>query len=125
MEPTYREEIEGRVVVQEPIHQFWRLGAGSAATSCPDPNLVRGLLRTMLFGGYMQFGVRSYNPKERRERTGHVGIRPPNEHSLHFGKLGLQFMHCDLAVLPRRGDYTLGQQRNPDARGHTAQNRID
>jgi len=33
-----------------------------------------------------------------RERTGHVGVRAPNEHSLHFSKLGGQFMHRDLAV---------------------------
>src|SRR5882672_6808067 len=78
-----------------------------------------------LFGGYMQFVFRSYNLKEGRERTGNVGVRAPNEHSLHFGKLGLQFMHRDLAVPPRRSDYTLGQQCDPDARGHTAQNRFD
>src|SRR5258706_306359 len=81
------------------------------------------LRRTGLFGGYMQFGVRSYNLKEGRERTGHVGVRAPNEHRLHFGKLGLQFMHRDLAVPRRRGDYTLGQQCDPDAAsrdGHVA-----
>src|SRR5882762_5619160 len=83
------------------------------------------LRRTSLFGGYMQFRVRSYNLKEGRERTGHVSVRAPNEHSLHFGKLGVQFMHRDPAVLPSRGDYALGQQSDPDARGHTAQNRID
>src|SRR5258705_13316011 len=73
----------------------------------------------------MQFSVRSHNPEEGQERAGHIGVRAPNEHSLHFGKLGVQFMHRDLAVSPSRGDYTLGQQGDPDAGGHTAQNRID
>src|SRR6267142_569800 len=81
--------------------------------------------RTRLFCGYTQFGVRSYNLKEGRERTGHVGVRAPNEHSLHFGKLGVQFMHRNPAVLPSRGDYTLWQQGDPDTRGYTAENRID
>src|SRR5258706_9897806 len=84
------------------------------------------LRRTGLFGGYMQFSSRpQYNLKEGRERTGHVAVRAPNEHSLHFGKLGVQFMHRDLAVQPSRGDYTLGEQGDPDARGHTAQNRFE
>ena len=84
------------------------------------------LRRTRLFGGYMQFSVRpQYNLKEGRERTGHVGVRASNEHRLHFGKLGLQLMHRDVAVPPSRGDYTLGEQGDPDALGHTAQNRCD
>src|SRR6266853_3870452 len=83
------------------------------------------LRRTGLFGGYMQFSVRSYNLKEGRERTGHVGVRAPNEHSLHFSKLGGQFMHRDLAVPPSRGNDTLWQQGDSDTRGHTAQNRFD
>src|ERR1700675_3005843 len=73
----------------------------------------------------MQFIVRPYNLKEGRERAGHVGVRAPNEHSLHLSKLWGQLMHRDLAVPPSRGDDTLGQQCDPDARGHTAQNRID
>jgi len=81
--------------------------------------------RPRLFGGYVQFRVRSHDLKEGQERTRHIGVRPPNEHSLYFGKLGVQFMHRDLAVSPSRGDYTLGQQGDPDAGGHTAQNRID
>src|SRR5216684_7366746 len=68
----------------------------------------------------MQFSIRSYNLKEGRERTGHVGVRAPNEHSLHFSKLGGQFMHRDLAVPPSRGNDTLWQQGDSDARGHTA-----
>src|SRR5260221_12738978 len=133
---------------------------GSAATSCPDPNLARGLTRSVSaphfynsrgrvlvserhrdiarrpnpvapctvsdgFGCYMQFSGRSYNLKEGRERTGHVAVRAPNEHTLQLGKLGVQFMHRDLAVPPSRGDDTLGQQGDPDARGHTAQNRFE
>src|SRR5260370_35241826 len=73
----------------------------------------------------MQFGVRSYKLKEGRERAGHVGIRTPNKHSFHLGKLGVQLMHRDLAAPPSRSDYTLGEQGDPDARGHTAQNRFD
>jgi hypothetical protein len=73
----------------------------------------------------MQFSGRSYSLKEGQERTGHVSVRAPNEHSLHFSKFGVQFMRRDPAVPPRRGDYTLGQQGDPDARGHTAQNRFD
>src|SRR5882757_3860539 len=83
------------------------------------------LQRTRLFGGYMQFSVRPYNLKEGQERTGDVGVRAPNEHSLYFGKFRGQFMHRDLAVPPSRCDDTLGQQCDPDARGHTAQNRFD
>src|SRR5258705_3395839 len=73
----------------------------------------------------MQFSVWSHNLKEGRERTRHIAVSAPNEHRLHFGKLGVQFMHRDLAVSPSRGHDTLGQQGDPDARGHTAQNRID
>src|SRR5882762_11517449 len=83
------------------------------------------LRRTRLFGSYIQFSVRSYNLKEGQERTGNVGVRAPNEHRLHFGKFGRQFMHRDPAIPPRCGNYTLGQQGDPDARGHTAQNRFD
>src|SRR5712675_2823877 len=83
------------------------------------------LRRTRLFGSYMQFSVRSYNLKEGQERTGNVGVRAPNEHSLYFGKFRGQFMHRDLAVPPSRCDYTLRQQGDPDARGDTAQNRFD
>src|SRR6266446_5871522 len=64
--------------------------------------------QTSLFRGYTQFSVRPCNPKEGQERAGHVGVRAPNEHSLHFGKLGGQFVHRDLAVPPSRRDYTFG-----------------
>ena len=37
----------------------------------------------------------------------------------------LLVMHRDLAVPPSCCNDTLGQQGDPDARGHTAQNRID
>src|SRR5258707_15540082 len=73
----------------------------------------------------MQFSIRWYNLKEGREGTGQVGVRAPNEHSRPFSKLGGQFMHGDLAVPPSRGNDTLWQQGDSDARGHTAQNRID
>src|SRR6266404_1645884 len=127
---------------------------GPAAAPCPDPSLarpnplcIRPLLfnshdralvserhgetarranpAAKLFGGYMQFGFRSYKLKEGRERTGHVGVRAPNEHSLHFGKFGGQFVHRALAVPPSSGNYTLGQQCDPNACSHTAQNRFD
>ena len=68
----------------------------------------------------MQFGTWSYNLKEGRERTGHVGVRPTNEHSLHVSKLGLKLMHGNLTVSPSLDDYPLGQQCDPDPRGHAA-----
>ena len=73
----------------------------------------------------MQFRVWSHNLQESRESTRHVAVRAPNEHSLHFGKLRVQFMHRDLAVPPSCGDHTLGQQGDPDARGYAPQNRFD
>jgi hypothetical protein len=110
---------------RRPRHQFWRLGdqlslpLGPIFFDSRDRALMRGgaesslgertqftmyRLRWMgLFGGYMQFSVRSYNPEEGQERTGHVTIRAPNEHRLHFGKLRVQFVHRDLAVSPSRG----------------------
>jgi hypothetical protein len=89
------------------------------------PNPVAPCAVSDGFGGYTQFSVLSYNLKEDQERTRHIAVRAPNKHSLHFGKLGVQFMHRDLAVPPSRGGYTLGQQCDSDAGGHTAQNRFD
>jgi len=67
------------------------------------------------------FSIRSYNLKEGRERTGHVGVRAPNETVCTSANRG-QFMHRDLGRPPSRGNDTLGNKvfRRPRP---TAQNR--
>jgi len=57
--------------------------------------------------------------------TRDISVRAPNEHSLNFCRFAVQFMHRNLAVPQSRSNYALWQQCNPDASGHTANDRID
>src|ERR1700730_19437420 len=99
LDPTSRGEIARRAVSREPIPSLPTIGR-SIIVATQGAAVHRIRRRRRLFGGHVQFSVRSYNLKEGRERTGHVGVRAPDEHGLYFGKFGGQFMHRDLAVPP-------------------------